>query len=35
MRSNNWVDHTQCYSESENNNVEADAMTKIYETIYS
>jgi hypothetical protein len=35
MRSNNWVDHTQCYSESENNKVEADAMTKIYESIYS
>lgn len=35
MRSNNWMDHTQCYSESENNKVEADALKKIYETIYS
>ena len=35
MRNNNWDDHSQCYSESENNKVEADAIQKIYETIYS
>jgi hypothetical protein len=35
IRSNNWVDHTQCYSETENNKIEADAIQKIYETIYS
>jgi hypothetical protein len=35
IRSNNWVDHTQCFQEELQNKIEADAMKLIYESIYN
>jgi hypothetical protein len=35
MRSNNWVDHTQCFHDELQDKVETDAMKYIYESIYT